>query len=98
MILLLEFSSFRELQLILQYFKLKKITYPVSIDAIWKNVRSTCNSHCIVRIKNNYWNGYNSYASSGPGEKDDWSAKFKVPVFSISQFLEFIDTNPHFLI
>ena len=83
MILLLEFSSLRELQLILQYFKLKKITYPVSIDAIWKNAINTCNSHCIVRIKNSYWNGYNSYAFSGPGRKDDWSKLYNVPIYTI---------------
>lgn len=90
MILLLEFSSFRELQLILQYFKLKKITYPVSIDAIWKNVRNTYNSHCIVRIKNNYWNGYNPYAFSGPGEKDDWSKLYNVPIYTIDYVIEYL--------
>ena len=83
MILLLEFSSLRELRLILKYFGLTKHIYPKDIDAIWKNARNTCNSHCIVRIKNNRWDGYNPYSYSGPGGEDDWSKGHNVPIYTI---------------
>ena len=71
MILLLEFSSLRELRLILKYFDHLNSSYPMSIRSIWKNARNTCNSHCIVRIKNNHWDGYNPYSYSGSGGEDD---------------------------
>ena len=88
MILLLEFSSLRELQLILKYFNYKTPVYPISIKGIWKNAIETCNSHCIVRIKNNCWNGYNSYANSGLGGEDDWSMKHNTPVYTIDYVIE----------
>lgn len=88
MILLLEFSSLRELQLILKYFDHLHASYPMNIRSIWKNARNTCNSHCIVRIKNNRWDGYNAYVHSGPGgEIDDWSKEHNVPIYTIDYII-----------
>ena len=86
MILLLEFSSLRELQLILKYFNYK--IYPIPIKGIWKNAIETCNSHCIVCIKNNRWDGYNPYSYSGPGGEDDWSMKHNTPVYTIDYVIK----------
>ena len=89
MILLLEFSSFRELQLILKYFNHEKTMFRRNINAIWKSAINTCNSHCIVRIKNNCWDGYNAYVHSGPnGEIDDWSKEHNVPIYNIDYVIK----------
>lgn len=95
MMLLLEFSSLRELQLILKYFNPEKTMFRRDVNTIWKNARNTCNSHCIVRIKNNRWDGYNPYSYSGPGGEDDWSVIHNTPVYTIDQL---INEHPHLLV
>ena len=87
MILLLEYSSFRELRLILKYFDHLNASYPKNIRSIWNNTINTCNSHCIVRIKNNRWDGYNPYSYSGPGGEDDWSKEHNVPIYTIDHII-----------
>ena len=81
--LLLEFSSLRELRLILKYFNPEKTMFRRDVNTIWNSTINTCNSHCIVRIKNNRWDGYNPYSYSGPGGEDDWSAIDNTPVYTI---------------
>ena len=88
MTLLLEYSSFRELRLILKYFGHLNASPPMNIRSIWKNTINTCNSHCIVRIKNNRWDGYNPYSYSGPGGEDDWSALYNTPVYTIDYVIK----------
>lgn len=95
MLLLLEYSSFRELQLILKYFNHLNALHHRNIHAIWNNTVNTCNSHCIVRIKNNHWDSYNPYSYSGPGGEEDWSVIHNTPVYTIDQL---INEHPHLLV
>lgn len=88
MLLLLEYNSFRELQLILKYFNHLNASHLKNIHAIWNNTINTCNSHCIVRIKNNCWDGYNPYSYSGPGGEEDWSVIHNTPVYTIDYVIK----------
>lgn len=92
MILLLKFSSLRELQLIVKYFKINTKKFPLSqslfVNAIWKNATDNCSNSCIARITDGYWDGYNEYTSSGPGSKDDWSKRYNVPIHTIDYVIE----------
>ena len=88
MLLLLEYSSFRELQLILKYFNHSNASRHRNIHTIWNNTVNTCNSRCIVCIKNNHWDGYNPYSYSGPGGEEDWSVIHNTPVYTIDYVIE----------
>lgn len=95
MYILVEFKSREEFDILCSHIQFKRNYDP---EGIFKNHLSSCNGHSIARLKDFIWEGFNPYTSSGPGSYDDWSAKFKVPVFSIPQFLEFINANPHLFI
>lgn len=92
---LVEFKTRKELDTLCSHIQFKTSYNP---DSIFKNHLFSCNGHSIVLLKDFVWECYNPYTSSGPDSADDWSARFKVPIFSIPQFLEFIDINPHLLI
>ena len=92
---LVEFKSREEFDVLCLYIRFKHNYEP---EGIFKNHLSSCNGHSIVRLKNFVWEGFNPYTSSGPGSTDDWSIKLKVPIFTIPQFVEFVNTNPHLLI
>lgn len=93
--MLVEFKSREEFDILCSHIEFKHGYDP---EGIFKSHLNTCNGHSVAHIYNLVWDGYNPYTSSGPGSTDDWSANFKVPVFSVSQFLEFINTNPHLFI
>ena len=92
---LIEFKTRKEFDILCSYIQFK---YYYNSNGIFENHLSSCNGHSIARLRNFVWEGFNPYTSSGPGSSDDWSVKLKVPVFSIPQFLEFINTNPHLFI
>lgn len=93
--ILVEFKSREEFDVLCSHIQFKRTYEP---EGIFKNHLSSCHGHSIARLKNFVWEGFNPYTSSGPGSSDDWSARFKVPIFTIPQFLEFVNTNPHLFI
>lgn len=93
--ILVEFKTRKEFDILCSHIQFK---HNYDLEGIFKSHLHTCNGHSVAHIYNLVWENYNPYTMSGLGGSSDWSVQFNVCIFSISQFQEFVNTNPHLFI